>query len=278
MAADSAATPDVSVQQPTTTAARTLGRVRNHRTGGRMEIRWTGREVEAVEGGARVWAVASSAPVSAAFEVDLYRNGKYQTAVAFADGVMLIDVLGQQAPGYPVRVGAPVTALQVVDYDRDGQYRLLIGTRDGRIFNYRDEGAVTPGWTVPRGPAAVAHLAHLRVANKDFVFVGHADGSVRLLARSGEDRQTTPVRVQAAGPPAFRIAGDIQRTTVLFVDGGGTVRERFLGDGKPTGLDGKLQGESVTTTDRNGDGVPEVVVRSGGKDRVFDARNREVGG
>ncbi len=279
MAADSAATPDVSVQQPTTTAARTLGRVRNHRTGGRMEIRWTGREVEAVEGGARVWAVASSSPpVSAAYEVDLYRNGKYQTAVAFADGVMLIDVLGQQAPGYPVRVGAPVTALQVVDYDRDGQYRLLIGTRDGRIFNYRDEGAVTPGWTVPRGPAAVAHLAHLRVANMDFVFVGHADGSVRLLARSGEDRQTTPVRVQSAGPPVFRIAGDIQRTTVLFVDGGGTVRERFFGDGKPTGLDGKLKGESVTTTDRNGDGVPEVVVRSGGKDRVFDARNREVGG
>ena len=124
----------------------------------------------------------------------------------------------------------------------------------------------------------MAHLAHLRVANKDFVFVGHADGSVRLLARSGEDRQTTPVQVQSAVPPAFRIAGDIQRTTVLFVDGGGTVRERFLGDGKPTGLDGKLKGESVTTTDRNGDGVPEVVVRSGGKDRVFDARNREVGG
>ncbi len=264
---------------PTATAARTLGRVRNHRTGGRMDIRWTGREVEAVEAGARVWAVsAANPPVSAAFEVDLYRNGKFQTALAFADGVWLIDVLGKQAPGYPLRVGSPVTALHVADYDRDAQFRFLIGTRDGRVHNYRDEAALTPGWTAPKGASAVTQLAHLRVASKDYIYVGHADGSVKLLARSGEDRAKTAVKVKSAAAPAFRLAGDIERSTVLFIDASGTVREQSFGDARPTGLDGKVKGEAVFTADRNGDGVPEVVVRSGGKDRVFDARGREVGG
>ena len=269
--------PEVAV--PEATAARTLGRVRNHRTGGRMEIRWTGGELEAVENGSRVWALPSaSAPVSVAFEVDLYRNGKYQTAVAFADGVWLIDVLGKQAPGYPLRVGSPVTALHVADYDRDAQFRFLIGTRDGRVHNYRDEAALTPGWTVPKGTSAVTQLAHLRVASKDYIYVGHADGSVKLLARSGEDRAKTPVKVKSSAAPAFRLAGDIERSTVLFIDASGTVREQSLGDARPAGLDGKVKGEAVSTSDRNGDGVPEVVVRAGGKERVFDARGREVGG
>jgi len=273
-----AAVEAAAAEVPATGTARTVGRVRNHRSGGRMEIRWTGREVEAVEAGARVWALpAPNSPVSAAFEVDLYRNAKFQTALAFADGVWLVDVLGQQAPGYPLRPGGQISALYVADYDRDGQFRFLIGTRDGRVYNYRDEGAQTPGWAVPKGPSAVAHLAHLRVNSKDYVFVGHADGTVRLLARSGEERAKTPAKVVSNGPLAFRLAGDIERSSVLFIDGSGTVRELGFGDGRPTGLDGKVKGESVFTADRNGDGVPEVVVRSGGKDRVFDARGREVG-
>ena len=262
---------------------RTMGSVRNHRSGGTLTCRWESGKIRATEGGVEVWNVEApeaAPPFHRVFEVDLYRNGKYQTAYAQpSSGLHLVDVLGREATGFPLRSGnSRVTAWWVADYDRDQQFRFLVAFEDGSLKNWRDEGQPTPGWNFqPSSHGAITYLEPIRVGSKDYLFAGHRDGFVRLLSRSGEDRATTAVRVPSGQVPAFRLGATIEASTVLYFDAEGVLQERTIGDNRAVGLSGKAKGDSVRLEDTDGDGKPEVVVMKGGKRQVFNARNEPVG-
>ncbi|MEY5044028.1 MAG: hypothetical protein RJA19_1255 [Bacteroidota bacterium] len=261
---------------------RVMGEVRNHRTGGKMTCRWENGKIQASEGGAMVWEVEASVatvPFHQVVEVDLYRNGKYQTAYAQpTTGMHLVDVLGREAAGFPLRAGnSKVTAWCVADYDRDRQFRFLVAFEDGSLRNWRDEGQPTPGWNfTPGSHGPILYIEPIRVGSKDYLFAAHKDGYIRLLSRSGEDRATTPVRFPAGQIPAFRLGATIESTSVLYFDERGELQERTLGDNRPVGLNGKAKGDRVKIEDTDGDGKPEVVVLQGSTRRVFNARNEEI--
>ena len=76
----------------------------NHRTRLDMDILYdeVRSVVEAVAVGTVVWAKeVKTPPIGKAYEVDIYANGKYQTAFATSDSVYLIDVKGNSVKGFP---------------------------------------------------------------------------------------------------------------------------------------------------------------------------------
>jgi hypothetical protein len=160
-----------------------------------MNLMWEPPAVVArASDGSAVWSFevdAMAAPT--VWEVDLFRNRKYQAVIATGQKVHLVDVLGREVKGFPKRWSRGFSAVAVFDYDRNRQYRFLMAAPNGALFNFRREGERTPGWNFTARPGRyITSIAHIRVANKDYIFAGQDDDSVRFLKRSGEDSPSIP--------------------------------------------------------------------------------------
>ena len=76
--------------------------------------------------------------------------------------------------------------------------------------------------------------------------------------------------------PAFRISSHISKSSVLFVDEGGTLRELTFGEGREVGMSGLVKAERVEVLDTDSDGKKEVVVYHKGKRTVWNSRNEQI--
>lgn len=259
-----------------------LGVIRNHRTSSDMDILFNEDDsvVEAWgEDGELVWSrEVEAAPIGEAFEVDIYANGKFQTAFATSKGVYLIDVKGNNVSGYPYKMRSGVTGFSVVDYDRNKKYRFLVATADGNITNLKGEGKRTSGWNFAKlsGGVYVKHLYHLRVGSKDYIYAGCSDSSVKLLKRAGGIRANTEVKVDSRYSPAFRLSSNISKSSVLFIDDTNTLREFTMGEAREVGMSGLVKADRVEVLDVNSDGKKEVVVYYDGKRTIWNSRNEKL--
>ena len=244
-----------------------------------MELMLEEGKVVAKDGGKKVWDVAvATAKRPEVWEVDLYRNGKYQVAIGAGKRFHLIDVLGREVEGFPKRWSDGFSAFAVFDYDKNRQYRFILATPDGQVFNFRKEGERTPGWKFqPRNGRHIVSLVHLSIGPKDYIFAGQDDGTVRILSRTGEDRYDSPLRVPVGQKLAFRIGKDLESSTVLFVDEEGWVQELTVSTNDAVGMSRLARGSSVRVEDRTGDGIPEVVVITAGGEEIWNARNQRLG-
>ncbi len=256
-----------------------LGTVRNHQTDQVMNVLWEPPMVVArASDGSAVWSLEVDAmETPTVWEVDLFRNRKYQAVVANGQKVHLIDVLGREVKGFPKLWSRGFSAVGVFDYDRNRQYRFLMAAPNGELFNFRREGERTPGWNfTARSGRYITSLAHIRVANKDYIFAGQDDDSVRFLKRSGEDRFDSPLQFPSGQPVVVRLGASLASSTVLFLDSTGLLQERTIGNNEPTGMNGLTMGLSVSLEDRTGDGIPEVVVQIEDGEEIWDARNQRI--
>ena len=258
-----------------------LGVVRNHRTRSDLDILYnTDRSVvEAVGEEGVVWSIKTkSSPIGYAYEVDIYANGKYQTAFATSEGVFLIDVKGNSVRGYPYKTSSPVTGFAVVDYDKNRKFRFLIATSDGKVANIKGEGVKTSGWNFKKlkDGVFVEHLFHLRVGSKDYIYAGCSDSKVLLLKRAGGERARTSVSVDPQTSPAFRLSSNISKSSVLFIDGNGWLKEFTFGDALEVGMSRMVKADMVEVIDTNSDGKKEVVVHYKGKRTVWNSRNEKI--
>lgn len=263
-----------------------LGEVRNHRSGARMRLFLEEGRVVAREAGsdALTWSFPVDGVLSGgAREVDVYANGKFQAMFGEADGLHLVDVKGREVAGFPLRPNQGVwTAWALVDYDRNRSYRYLVADdASGLVRNFRKEGQATPGWShrpaeeVDTG-SPVRHLVHLRLGSRDYVYVGRENGQVELLKRNGATRAQTPVQVDPTHAPLFRTGADLNRTSVLFLDGTGFVREFVLGTGEAVGISGQARADRISQEDVDGDGILELVTWWRGESTAWDARNEVI--
>ena len=278
--AGDAAAPVALTSVQTTAVVRTgiLGYARNHRSGGRMELQSEEGRVVARENGRDVWSVEiEAAAVPEVWEIDLYRNGKYQVAIGVGKRFHVIDVLGREVKGFPKRWSNGFSAFAVFDYDKNRQFRFLLAAPNGEVFNFRKEGERTPGWKFKAESGRhIVSLSHLRIGPRDYIFAGQDDGSVRILSRTGEERYRSPVRVPVGQRLAFRLGKDLASSTVLYVDNEGWVQERTIGSDEPVGLSRMTRGISVFVEDRTGDGIPEVVVTTAAGEELWDAGNQRL--
>ena len=258
-----------------------LGVVRNHRTRSDLDILYVSDKsiVEAVGDEGVVWSIKTeSAPIGLAYEVDIYSNGKYQTAFATSEGVFLIDVKGNSVQGYPYKTSATITGFAVVDYDKNRKFRFLIATSDGRVANIKGKGVRTSGWNFKKlkDGVFVEHLFHLRVGSKDYIYAGCSDSNVLLLKRAGSERASTSILVDPHSRPAFRLSSNISKSSVLFIDGNGWLKEYTFGDAIEVGMSRMLKADKVEVIDTNSDGKKEVVVHYKGKRTVWNSRNEQI--
>ena len=263
-----------------------LGMIRNHRTQSRMVVVQESSTIRAMQpDGSMVWSMALSSNMlpGGVSEVDVYANGKFQTMWGEESGLHLIDVKGREVSGFPISPSSGSwTAWAIVDYDGTRNYRyLLASSATGLIENYRREGESTPGWKHRPSEgidvkSQVMHIRHLRIGSKDFIYVGRDNGQVELLKRNGATRALTAVKVNPRHAPLFRKGADLDRTSVIFIDSSGWVKEFTLGSGQEVGLSGMTRADRLEKVDVDADGLEEIVTWLRGKRTVWNTRNERV--
>lgn len=165
-------------------------------------------------------------------QVDRYKNDKLQLLFNTDGKVYLIDRLGRDVEGFPVKLKNPASApLSVFDYEGNKDYRIVVPLANGNLLNLAPNGRPVQGWEpeVLDGPAA-APVEHLRIRGKDYLVVVRQDGGVNVLDRRGNERYRPKLHMAGFKELlASRQAMSIAECTLTWADSSGAVVRGTLG-------------------------------------------------
>jgi hypothetical protein len=180
-----------------------------------------------------LWDLELSGPIlSDIYQVDIFKNNRYQYLFNTRNYLHLIDRNGNYVRGYPMRLPAPASAgIAVFDYDRNKNYRIIFPAENRRIYNYNLARRPVSGWEYKLSLSIVdAPVQHIRMDGKDFLFVIDRQGNLEILNRRGISRinprqqfKVNPAtRVYAgtiANDPHFMVAAEKGALNLIRLDG-----------------------------------------------------------
>ncbi len=181
-----------------------------------------------------LWQKEISGPiVSDIFQVDIYKNERYQYLFNTRNYLHLVDRNGNYVQGYPMRLPAPASAgIAVFDYESNKNYRIIFPGENRRIYNYSLRRQPVAGWQFRQSEHLIKQpLQHIRLNKKDFLLATDTTGKVQILDRRGTSRlrpnQTLWVapetRIYAneprEGKAHFVVPGNHGTISQVFTDG-----------------------------------------------------------
>ena len=120
-------------------------------------------------------------------EIDVYKNGRIQTAFATEDAIHVIDLRGKNVSGFPIKVKKPIThPLSVFDYEKTKNYRLLI-TQNNALVMFNSYGKRVKGFDYNIEKKITSQPQHIRISNKDYIVFSTSE-KLKIISRTGKDR------------------------------------------------------------------------------------------
>ena len=123
------------------------------------------------------------------FQIDIYKNGKFQSLFATGNQIHLVARNGKYVSGFPTDIPSTggIQHLGLIDYSGKGEYRIAATDSQGDIYLVNAKGEILDGWN-PRSfdEAQSIALRHLRVRNRDFMLTLESEGEFHLLKRIGK--------------------------------------------------------------------------------------------
>ena len=126
-------------------------------------------------------------------QVDALKNNKLQYVFTTESGLYLIDRNGKDVSGFPYLPKPSITSpLLVADYDNTKKYRLIFAMGDDMIVNMTIDGKMTSGWKYqPKNTgSSVKAIKSAKIGSDDVLFAVSENGSIQLLKRTGEEKET----------------------------------------------------------------------------------------
>lgn len=160
------------------------------------------------------------------FQIDYFKNGKYQFLIPAGDNLHLIDRLGRPVTGFPKKVAGSLQHMSIVDYDKSKNYRYLVSTHDNKLYLLDKDGNNLDEWGPKSfGTAPVIQAEHFKVAGKDYFVTVLKDGKVLLFNRKGDEVISfqLPKRDFVSGECAFISNKNIASSELFAVDRDGEV-------------------------------------------------------
>jgi hypothetical protein len=126
-------------------------------------------------------------------QVDALKNNKLQYVFTTESGLYLIDRNGKDVSGFPYLPKPSITSpLLVADYDNTKKYRLIFAMGDDMIINMTIDVKMTSGWKYqPKNTgSSVKAIKSAKIGSDDVLFAVSENGSIQLLKRTGEEKET----------------------------------------------------------------------------------------
>lgn len=169
--------------------------------------------------------------ISDVYQVDCFKNGKFQLLFNSAGRLYLIDRNGNFVERYPVRLPSnATTGLGLADYEKKRDYRIFIPTVDKRILLYGIDGNIVKGWEFGKTDFEVTvPVQHFRFKNLDYI-VFFDKSRIYILDRKGNNRIKTkePVTIAANGRIFGEINGPGGAPAFVTIDNDGKIRHILL--------------------------------------------------
>lgn len=168
--------------------------------------------------------------LSPVFRVDAFRNNKFQMLFSSASKLWLIDRLGRDVEGFPVKAPAPISSpLQVFDYENNREYRLLFACSNQRLYNYTLEGKANVKFQAAKTNARVDHAIHyVKIGESDYLLALDREGQIYAFSRKGELRLRLRNRCLVPPPDCYIDAGkNLQQSKICYVDETGSALHRI---------------------------------------------------
>lgn len=168
--------------------------------------------------------------LSPVFRVDAFRNNKFQMLFSSASKIWLIDRLGRDVEGFPVKAPAPISSpLQVYDYENNREYRLLFACVNQRIYNYTIEGRANAKFLSVKTNAGVDQpVQYVKIGESDYLLALDREGQIYAFSRKGELRLRLKNRCLVPPPECYVDAGkNLQQSKISYVDEKGSALHRI---------------------------------------------------
>ncbi len=172
------------------------------------------------------------------YQVDAYKNNKYQLLFSTQSAVHLIDRNGKYVDGYPINIKDKITSagLQLMDYDNNKSYRMLIPCKNKTLLNYSINGESIKGWDPPSFSSNLSSkITLLTINQKDYLVCLLEDGSIYLLDRRGAERYKTEHTLPLGHSDCYVFsASTIEESFITFSDQTGVIHKLFFNGTKQT--------------------------------------------
>ncbi|MFO8068219.1 MAG: hypothetical protein R6U11_11625 [Bacteroidales bacterium] len=145
-----------------------------------------------------LWEKEISGPImSDIYQVDIYKNNKYQYLFNTRNYLHLIDRNGNYVRGFPTRLQRPASAgMALFDYENNKNYRILVPAENKQIYNYTIAGKPVTGWKRPvTNDTVFSKPQHIRFNNKDYILFTDKKGNLQITNRRGRARVNVPDNV-----------------------------------------------------------------------------------
>ncbi len=146
--------------------------------------------------GEQLWKYTCDGPIiSDVHQIDFYKNSKLQYLFATKNTVYLVDRLGNDVEGFPLKFnGNEISHVSLIDYDNSKNYRILISDPSGELYMYDKMMNNLDGWR-PNGFGGklATKPFHIRVRGRDYIVGLLEKGTVVVKNRRGETIKGFPL-------------------------------------------------------------------------------------
>lgn len=218
--------------------------------------------------------------VGGIYQVDFYRNGKFQYLFNTREKIHLIDRNGNHVERYPISLRSNATnPLALFDYDKSRDYRLFIAGEDRKIYVYDLEGNLVTGWTFNKSESRVTgEIQHFRIHDNDYITFSD-DHRPYFLDRRGMERIRVKEPVVLASQNPLNLDMNIREEKPRWIasDTAGNVVAIYM-DGSVTTLwSQKVSPEHFfLIEDMDKDGIPEFIFADGNELEVLHQDGRKL--
>lgn len=139
-----------------------------------------------------LWKRPLDGPIlSDIFQVDYYRNNKFQFLFNTANRLYLLDRNGNYVDKYPITLPEKATnGVALFDYERNKDYRLFLALEDKKIYLYDKSGNRNVGWSFPKTEGVVEQpVQHFVTQGRDYLVFSDSYRCY-IVDRRGETRVT----------------------------------------------------------------------------------------
>jgi hypothetical protein len=155
------------------------------------------------------------------FTVDAFRNNKFQVLFNTKNYIHLIDRLGREVEGYPVKLPAEATApMAKFDYENNGEWRLLIPCSDKNIYNFSLSGKFTEGFAPFKTAEFVSRpVQYVKIGSFDYLVALDDGGKIYSFSRKGIQRLNFTNRaIEKCDAFYIDVSGSPENSRIIYVD------------------------------------------------------------
>jgi len=172
------------------------------------------------------WKISIGSPIlSEIYQIDYYRNGKYQYLFNTTDSLYLIDKNGERVKDFPKAFPEKATSgLALLDYENNKDYRLIIPTANNTIQNFNKECKAIKDWFQPQSKYPInSKIQYLRIKNNEYLIAVDTLGNPYIFNRKGHIRIKIPEGLIVQKDAAFYSDEQSNPPQILCLGQGGNI-------------------------------------------------------